>query len=67
LQREAKVVAGLEALGASNLDSLVVKVYDDVDSSLHSWAKLSMKAHLLKLQAENVVKCSPCEVWSLVE
>lgn len=67
LQREAKVVAGLEALGASNLDSLVVKVYDDVDSSLHSWAKLSMKAHLLKLQAENVVKCSPSEVWSLVE
>ena len=67
LQREAKVVAGLDALGASNLDRLVVKVYDDVDSSLHSWAKLSMKAHLLKLEAENVVKCSPSEVWSLVE
>jgi glyoxylase-like metal-dependent hydrolase (beta-lactamase superfamily II) len=67
LQRESKVVAGLEALGPSNLDRLVVKVYDDVDSSLHSWAKLSMRAHLLKLEAENVVKCSPSEIWSLVE
>jgi glyoxylase-like metal-dependent hydrolase (beta-lactamase superfamily II) len=67
LEREAKVLAGLNALGPSNLDRLVVKVYDDVDTSLHSWAKLSMKAHLLKLEAENVVKCSPSEVWSLVE
>src|SRR5210317_136657 len=67
LQREAKVLAGLDALGPSTLDGLVVNVYDDVDTSLHSWAKLSMKAHLLKLEAENVVKCSPSEVWSLVE
>lgn len=52
LGRERKVVAGLKALGPSDLDQLVVRVYDDVDASLHPWAKLSMTAHLIKLERE---------------
>ena len=30
----------------------VVTVYDDVDPALHEWAKLSMLAHLIKLDRE---------------
>ena len=52
LKREAKVVAGLEQLGRCDLDALVQVVYDDVDESIHEWAKLSMTAHLIKLEQE---------------
>lgn len=52
LQREAKVVAGLERLGRATVDELVVAVYDDVDTSLHKMAKLSLSAHLIKLRDE---------------
>lgn len=52
LGREAKVLAGLHALGACDLDTLVRTVYDDVDPALHPWAKLSMEAHLIKLERE---------------
>ena len=50
--REAKVVSGLEKAGPADLDGLVKVVYDDVDASLHEWAKLSMLAHLIKLDEE---------------
>ncbi len=49
MQREAKVVAGLRQLGRSTVDELVEVVYDDVDTSLHKMAKLSLHAHLIKL------------------
>ncbi|MFK7831522.1 MAG: MBL fold metallo-hydrolase [Congregibacter sp.] len=52
LSREAKVLAGLEKTGAVDTDALVKVVYDDVDPSLHAWAKLSMEAHLIKLERE---------------
>lgn len=52
LMREAKVVSALGRLGSANLDALVVVVYDDVQPTLHEWAKLSLLAHLLKLQKE---------------
>lgn len=54
LAREAKVVAGLRKLGPCDLDALVTDVYDDVDPALHPWAKLSMQAHLIKLQREDI-------------
>ncbi|GAB5413104.1 MAG: MBL fold metallo-hydrolase [Congregibacter sp.] len=54
LGREAKVVAGLEKLGPCDMDTLVAEVYDDVDPALHPWAKLSMHAHLIKLERERV-------------
>jgi len=52
LMREAKVVSGLQKVGPATLDELVVVVYDDVNPGLHEWAKLSMKAHLIKLVEE---------------
>lgn len=53
LQRERKVIAGLRQLGRSSLDELVKVVYDDVDRGLHDMAKLSLSAHLIKLQREH--------------
>jgi len=53
LKREARVIAGLQQLGRATLDQLVKVVYDDVDTSLHKMAKLSLLAHLIKLQHEN--------------
>jgi glyoxylase-like metal-dependent hydrolase (beta-lactamase superfamily II) len=53
LMREAKVISALEVLGPSTLDQLVLRVYDDVKPDLHEWAKLSLHAHVLKLQAEH--------------
>jgi glyoxylase-like metal-dependent hydrolase (beta-lactamase superfamily II) len=53
LQREHKVIRGLRQLGRARLDALVEVVYDDVDRGLHEMAKLSLSAHLIKLQREN--------------
>jgi len=64
LKREAKVVAGLGQVGRCTLDELVLVVYDDVDSSLHTMAKLSMTAHLIKLQSEGRVRQEEDESWS---
>lgn len=68
LQRERKVMKNLEALcqgtKSCTLDELVVKVYDDVDPSLHPWAKLSMEAHLIKLRDEGHVQQDAAQ-WSL--
>jgi glyoxylase-like metal-dependent hydrolase (beta-lactamase superfamily II) len=52
LAREAKVVARLQALGAATIAELTPTVYDDVPSERHQWAKLTLQAHLLKLQKD---------------
>lgn len=68
LQREAKVAARLDHLGPSDVDTLVVSVYDDVDPRLHPVAKGSLLAHLLKLEEDGrVVRDSPANnaLWSL--
>jgi len=52
LKREEKVMTGLQQLGRSTLDELVKVVYDDVDTSLHKMAKLSLNAHLIKLRQD---------------
>ena len=51
LLREAKVISALSD-AAQSLDDLVVAVYDDVDPMMHEWAKLSLLAHLIKLEDE---------------
>ena len=53
LKREGKVISGLQQLGRVSVDKLVKVVYDDVHSSLHKMAKLSLSAHLIKLQHES--------------
>jgi glyoxylase-like metal-dependent hydrolase (beta-lactamase superfamily II) len=65
LQRESKVVEKLELLEAADLDELVVAVYDDVDIGLHTMAKLSLSAHLIKLEREQRAACLQ-ERWRLV-
>jgi glyoxylase-like metal-dependent hydrolase (beta-lactamase superfamily II) len=49
LAREAKVLAKLANIGATALDPLTAAVYDDVPPERHSWAKLTLQAHLIKL------------------
>jgi glyoxylase-like metal-dependent hydrolase (beta-lactamase superfamily II) len=59
LAREAKVLRCLEqraAAGtASTLDGLTPDVYDDVAAERHAWAKLTLAAHLIKLEREGRV------------
>ena len=58
LMREAKVSAALDTRPQS-LDELVVNVYDDVDPMMHEWAKLSLLAHLIKLEGEGKILKTP--------
>ena len=66
LMREQKVLSGLRRTGRANLDTLVVAVYDDVDPTLHEWAKLSLLAHLIKLNQEGKVT-GQSDLWQLQE
>jgi glyoxylase-like metal-dependent hydrolase (beta-lactamase superfamily II) len=53
LARESKV---LGAIGeGATLDELTPKVYDDVPRERHEWAKLTLRAHLIKLEREGRV------------
>jgi glyoxylase-like metal-dependent hydrolase (beta-lactamase superfamily II) len=50
LARESKV---LRSIGAgATLDELIPRVYDDVPVERHEWAKLTLRAHLIKLERE---------------
>ena len=53
LKREDKVIACLRELRRASVDELVKVVYDDVSTSLHKMAKLSLTAHLIKLRQES--------------
>jgi glyoxylase-like metal-dependent hydrolase (beta-lactamase superfamily II) len=52
LKRERKVVDALERLGSGTLDDLLPLVYDDVPQRIHSVARRSLHAHLIKLDRE---------------
>ena len=68
LNREKKVIACLRELGRTSLDALVKRVYDDVDTSLHKMARLSLSAHLIKLQHENrAVQHAVDDAWEMFE
>jgi glyoxylase-like metal-dependent hydrolase (beta-lactamase superfamily II) len=68
LKRESKVIASLQKLGRSSLDDLVKVVYDDVDTSLHKMAKLSLSAHLIKLNQENrALHHAADDAWEMFE
>jgi glyoxylase-like metal-dependent hydrolase (beta-lactamase superfamily II) len=64
LQREAKVLAKLKEWGPATLADLVSKVYDDVDPRAHEVAKGSLLAHLQKLAADGLARCSATAHWS---
>lgn len=68
LGREQKVIEGLHKLRRASVEDLVTVVYDDVDTSLHNMAKLSLSAHLIKLHQENrAVQHEADETWEMVE
>jgi len=50
--RESKVLRCVEKQKNSNLDELLLSVYDDVPEVLHPIAKMSLLAHLIKLEEE---------------
>ena len=54
LQREGQVAEALKEATKGNPESLVARVYDDVDSSLFPIAKASLLAHLIKLEEDNI-------------
>lgn len=56
LGREALVLETLAKLGEASLASLLPEVYSDVDQRLFSMAKMSLWAHLLKLEREGRIK-----------
>jgi len=67
LLREAKVAGALGRLGESDPATLVKVVYDDVDPALHRWARLSMAAHLIKLEQEQrAARAEDPERWRLL-
>ena len=68
LKRESKVIASLQQLGRTSLDELVKVVYDDVATSLHKMAKLSLSAHLIKLNQENrALHHAVDDTWEMFE
>lgn len=68
LKRESKVIDGLRHTGRTSLDELVKVVYNDVNTSLHKMAKLSLSAHLIKLHQENRALNHPADdTWEMLE
>ncbi|HEY8527008.1 MAG TPA: MBL fold metallo-hydrolase [Acidimicrobiales bacterium] len=54
--REAQVIDLLRAKGSSPIAELVEDIYADVPEELHSWARLSVWAHLRKLADEGLAR-----------
>ena len=68
LMREQKVIDGLRKTGRAPLDELVKVVYDDVDTSLHKMAQLSLSAHLIKLREEyRARQHAPDDSWEILD
>ncbi len=55
LAREQKVLDAMKELQAADTDAVLVKAYADTPIYLHGLAKLSLTAHLEKLQREGLV------------
>jgi glyoxylase-like metal-dependent hydrolase (beta-lactamase superfamily II) len=56
LEREAKVVAAIEANPGLTTHELVPHVYQDVDPQLYGWAERSLLAHILKLESDGLAR-----------
>ena len=58
----------LDAAGRVTVAELVSLVYDDVDTSLHKMARLSLAAHLIKLRQEGRVReFAQDDTWALTQ
>ena len=65
LMREAKVISALRECGRATIAALTPQVYDDVPPDRHSWAQLTLEAHLIKLRREQRVEDHD-GVWQIV-
>jgi len=63
MRRENKVIESLQRSPNSNLDTLMGFAYADVDKRLYKIAKLSLWAHLLKLEKESKANKQAKEHW----
>jgi glyoxylase-like metal-dependent hydrolase (beta-lactamase superfamily II) len=52
LKREGKVLAALASCGRADLEQLLAVVYADTPLALHRLARLTLEAHLIKLERE---------------
>jgi glyoxylase-like metal-dependent hydrolase (beta-lactamase superfamily II) len=64
LRREAKVIEAMRALGEADAETLLERVYDDVNPRLLAMAMRSLRAHLFKLRDEGVASVREGR-WSL--
>lgn len=55
LARETKVLRAVRSRTTATIDELLPDVYDDVPSSLHEFARLSLLAHVIKLEEDGCV------------
>jgi glyoxylase-like metal-dependent hydrolase (beta-lactamase superfamily II) len=55
MTRESKLLRVMATLGPASLERLTPPVYDDVAPDRHSWARLTLEAHLIKLEREGRV------------
>jgi glyoxylase-like metal-dependent hydrolase (beta-lactamase superfamily II) len=65
LRREAKVLTCLRAAGSVTLEELLPRVYDDVAAYLWELAKLSLLAHLIKLQEDRLAVRTADDRWQM--
>jgi len=65
LEREARVVAALQANPDITVRELVLHVYKDVDKKLYNLAERSLLAHLLKLEEDGSARCS-ADRWNFL-
>jgi glyoxylase-like metal-dependent hydrolase (beta-lactamase superfamily II) len=66
LAREARVLAAVQALGASgpvDEPALLAEVYAETPKPLHAVALRSLRAHLLKLRDEGALAGEPGGLW----
>jgi len=65
LRREKKVLERIPTLAACNIESLTASVYDEVPVFLHPIARMSLMAHLEKLEEEKRVSVNE-GLWTLL-
>jgi glyoxylase-like metal-dependent hydrolase (beta-lactamase superfamily II) len=65
LEREAQVITLLRARHEAAISDLVADIYADVPVELHSWARLSVWAHLRKLADDGLARGDGLDdVWT---
>lgn len=65
LAREHKVLTALKNIVAGNIEQVLVEAYADTPKFLHGLAKMSLLAHLEKLERDGKVSCN-ADTWKII-